>query len=57
MIYSPAFQGMPEAPKNLVMGKIGRVLSGETTDPKVRPPHAGDTHRNPRNPSIDRSSP
>ena len=25
---------MPEAPKNLVMGKIERVLSGETTDPK-----------------------
>jgi hypothetical protein len=34
MIYSPAFQGMPEAPKNLVMGKIERVLSGEINDPK-----------------------
>ncbi len=34
MIYSPAFQGMPAAPKNLVMGKIERVLSGETSDPK-----------------------
>jgi hypothetical protein len=34
MIYSPAFQGMPDAPKNLVMGKINRVLSGEITDPK-----------------------
>ena len=34
MIYSPAFQGMPDAPKNLVMGKIERVLSGETSDPK-----------------------
>jgi hypothetical protein len=34
MIYSPAFQGMPDAPKNLVMGKIDRVLSGELSDPK-----------------------
>jgi len=34
MIYSPAFQGMPDAPKNLVMGKIERVLSGEINDPK-----------------------
>lgn len=34
MIHSPAFQGMPDAPKNLVMGKIGRVLSGEISDPK-----------------------
>ena len=34
MIYSPAFQGMPDAPKNLVMGKIERVLSGELGDPK-----------------------
>jgi len=34
MIYSPAFQGMPEAPRNLVMGKIERVLSGEISDPK-----------------------
>jgi hypothetical protein len=34
MIYSPAFQGMPDAPKNLVMGKIERVLSGELSDPK-----------------------
>jgi len=34
MIYSPAFQGMPDAPKNLVMGKIERVLSGEISDPK-----------------------
>ena len=30
MIYSPAFQALPAAPKNLVMGKINRVLSGET---------------------------
>ena len=34
MIYSPAFQAMPDAPKNLVMGKIERVLSGEIKDPK-----------------------
>ena len=34
MIYSPAFQGMPDAPKSLVMGKIERVLSGEISDPK-----------------------
>jgi hypothetical protein len=34
MIYAPAFRGMPDAPKNLVMGKIDRVLSGEITDPK-----------------------
>ena len=34
MIYSPAFRALPEAPKNLVMGKIDRVLSGEITDPK-----------------------
>jgi hypothetical protein len=34
MIYSPAFRGLPAAPKNLVMGKIQRVLSGEITDPK-----------------------
>ncbi len=34
MIYSPAFREMPEAPKNLVMAKIERVLSGEVTDKK-----------------------
>ena len=34
MIFSPAFQHMPDAPKNLVMGKINRVLSGEITDEK-----------------------
>jgi len=34
MIYSPAFRGLPDAPKNLVMGKITRVLSGEIKDPK-----------------------
>jgi hypothetical protein len=33
MIYSPAFRGLPDAPKNLVMGKIDRVLSGEITGP------------------------
>jgi hypothetical protein len=34
MIHSPAFKGLPEAPKNLVMGKIDRVLSGEIKEPK-----------------------
>ena len=34
MIYSPAFRAMPEEPKNLVMAKINRVLSGEITDAK-----------------------
>ena len=34
MIFSPAFQSLPEAPKSLVMGKINRVLSGEIKDAK-----------------------
>jgi hypothetical protein len=34
MIYSPAFRAMPEEPKNLVMGKINRVLSGEVQEAK-----------------------
>jgi hypothetical protein len=34
MIYSPAFRALPDAPKNLVMGKIDRVLSGEIQDAK-----------------------
>ncbi len=34
MIFSPAFKALPEAPKNLVMGKINRVLSGEIKDEK-----------------------
>jgi len=34
MIYSPAFRAMPDEPKNLVMGKIDRVLSGEIKDVK-----------------------
>ena len=34
MIYSPAFRGLPDAPKNLVMGKVNRVLSGEIKDAK-----------------------
>ena len=34
MIYSSAFKSLPDAPKNLVMGKINRVLSGEITDAK-----------------------
>ena len=50
MIYSPAFQGLPDAPKNLVMGKIDRVLSGEITDDEIRAPHAGAARGNPRNP-------
>jgi hypothetical protein len=34
MIYSPAFQALPDAPKHLVMGKIDRVLSGDITEAK-----------------------
>ncbi len=34
MIYSPAFKALPAAPKNLVMDKINRVLSGEITGEK-----------------------
>ena len=34
MIYSPAFQGLPEEPKALVMRRIDRVLSGEITGKK-----------------------
>lgn len=34
MIYSPAFRDLPDAPKNLVLGKIDRVLSGQVNDPK-----------------------
>lgn len=34
MIDSPAFRNLPDAPKNLVMGKIDRVLSGEIKDAK-----------------------
>ncbi|MBY0493598.1 MAG: hypothetical protein K2Y23_05245 [Cyanobacteria bacterium] len=34
MIFSPQFKSMPDAPKNLVMGKINRVLSGEIKDAK-----------------------
>lgn len=34
MIYSPQFQALPEAPKNLVMARINGVLSGEISAPK-----------------------
>lgn len=34
MIYSPAFRALPDAPRNLVMGKIQRVLAGEMADAK-----------------------
>ncbi len=34
MIYSPAFKALPESPKNLVMRRIERVLSGEVAGPK-----------------------
>ena len=34
MIYSPQFQALPEAPKNLVMGRINDVLSGKITGAK-----------------------
>jgi len=34
MIYSPHFQALPEAPKNLVIGRINDVLSGKIAGPK-----------------------
>ena len=34
MIYSPQFQALPEAPKNLVMGRINDVLSGKIAGAK-----------------------
>jgi hypothetical protein len=34
MIYSPAFKGMADAPKQLVMRHINRVLSGEIAGEK-----------------------
>jgi hypothetical protein len=34
MIYSPQFRALPEAPKNLVMGRINDVLSGKADSPK-----------------------
>ncbi|HJU43195.1 MAG TPA: hypothetical protein VJ691_10290 [Vicinamibacterales bacterium] len=34
MIYSPQFQALPEAPKNLVMARINGVLAGEITAAK-----------------------
>jgi hypothetical protein len=34
MIYSPQFQSLPEAPKNLVMARINSVLSGEIKSAK-----------------------
>jgi hypothetical protein len=34
MIYTPQFRALPEAPKNLVMGRINDVLSGKITGPK-----------------------
>lgn len=34
MIYTPQFRAMPEAPRNLVMGRINDVLSGKITGPK-----------------------
>jgi hypothetical protein len=34
MIHSPAFRALAAAPKNLAMGKINRVLSGEIKDEK-----------------------
>ena len=49
MIYSPAFKSLPAAPKNLVMGKINRVLSGEMSDAEVRAPDAGAARGDSRN--------
>ncbi len=37
MIYSAPFQALPPQVKDLVMGKIKRVLTGEDTDPKFTP--------------------
>jgi hypothetical protein len=34
MIYTPQFRALPEAPKNLVMGRIHDVLSGKISGPK-----------------------
>ena len=34
MIYSPQFQALPEAPKNLVMGRINDVVSGKIAGAK-----------------------
>ena len=34
MIYSPQFRALPDAPKNLVMGRINDVLSGKIGGPK-----------------------
>ena len=34
MIYSPQFQALPEAPRNLVMARVNAVLSGEITAAK-----------------------
>jgi hypothetical protein len=45
----PAHAGRAE---ELVMGKIERVLSGEIERPQVRPPHAGTSRRDSRNPST-----
>jgi hypothetical protein len=34
LIYTPQFRALPEAPKNLVMGRINDVLSGKIAGPK-----------------------
>ncbi len=34
MIYSPQFQALPEAPKNLVIGRVNDVLAGKISGPK-----------------------
>jgi hypothetical protein len=34
LIYSPQFQSLPAAPKNLVMGRVNDVLAGQITGPK-----------------------
>ena len=34
MIHSPQFQALPEAPKNLVIGRVNDVLAGKITGPK-----------------------
>ena len=34
MIYSPQFQALPEAPKNLVIGRVNDVLAGKIAGAK-----------------------
>ena len=53
MIYSPQFQALPEAPKNLVMGRINDVLSGKIAGPKYAHLTPGVCGGDSRNPASD----